>query len=85
VRAVERRNGAAVERGLPRARAADVALEDQPVSRSSTRTLAVSAAGPPGLSTGRLVRNQIDAVVALAMAVEAAEQPAPTVEPLGFL
>jgi hypothetical protein len=47
--------------------------------------LPVSAAGPPGLSAGRLVRNQIDACVALAMAVEAAEQPAPTVELLGFL
>jgi phage terminase large subunit-like protein len=30
-------------------------------------------------------RDNIDAVVALAMAVEAAEQPAPTVELLGWL
>jgi phage terminase large subunit-like protein len=58
---------------------------DDPVLNSHVRA-AIARDTPRGWRIDKAKsRDNIDAVVALAMAVEAAEQPAPTVELLGFL
>jgi phage terminase large subunit-like protein len=58
---------------------------DNPALNSHVRQ-AVARDTPRGWRIDKLrSRDNIDAVVALAMAVEAAEQPAPTVELLGYL
>jgi phage terminase large subunit-like protein len=58
---------------------------DHPALNAHVRA-AIARDTPRGWRIDKLKsRDQIDAVVALAMAVEAAEQPAPTVELLGWL
>ncbi len=75
--ASERLHAAIVERRLRH--------PDNPALNAHVRQ-AVARDTPRGWRIDKLKsRDQIDGVVALAMAVEAAEQPAPTVELLGFL